>query len=279
MLANWVKQAVTAGGTGNLTLGSADAGHIDINTVIGQGPRFSYVIEDGVNRESGIGHLSAATTFVRDIIYETLVSGVLTRSAPSPINVTTTAKVMIAPTARNIFAAALSSLVDVAGSGAVANAGFSTLNIGSYGAGAMVVTQYMLMSYAIANNLAIDISGASAGVSVVGIYAPSAANSAIKLAQSGELDTGTTGLKSSALSTTLYLPPGIYLAVIHNSGNPFIRGGVAIPTAFVPKIEAAAMHAYVKSSSAFGYSSTLPNELTFNTFAADASISPRVLLF
>jgi hypothetical protein len=102
MLANWVKQAVSVGGTGNLTLGSADSGYVTCNDAIGTNIFFWYSIEDGTSREIGMGYLSASTTLVRSQVRETLVSGTLDRTSPAAINVTTAAKVSIVSSSQSM---------------------------------------------------------------------------------------------------------------------------------------------------------------------------------
>lgn len=69
---NNVQDTTTTTGTGNLTLsGTAPAGCQSFNAGIGVGPSFFYRIENAAQTEweDGLGHLSASTTFVRDVVY------------------------------------------------------------------------------------------------------------------------------------------------------------------------------------------------------------------
>ncbi len=77
MLANWVKETVTNGGTGALTLGGAPSGFVPFSSVFPLNRRFYYTIEDGADREVGIGYLSAADTLVREKIFAVLSGGTL----------------------------------------------------------------------------------------------------------------------------------------------------------------------------------------------------------
>jgi hypothetical protein len=81
MLGNWVKETSTTSGTGNVTLAGAVTGYASFNTTFGTSPAyyFRYVIQDGNNWETGIGHLSASTTLVRDVIQQTYSGTTLTR--------------------------------------------------------------------------------------------------------------------------------------------------------------------------------------------------------
>lgn len=71
-LANFVKETTTSTGTGNLTLSNA-TGFQSFNSAFGNGSTtnvFHYFIVDATNGawEYGTGHMSAATTLVRDTV-------------------------------------------------------------------------------------------------------------------------------------------------------------------------------------------------------------------
>ena len=71
-ISNLVKETTTTTGTGNLTTSSAN-GYSSFNTAFGNGSetnRFYYYIIDETNGawEYGTGHMSAATTLVRDTV-------------------------------------------------------------------------------------------------------------------------------------------------------------------------------------------------------------------
>lgn len=62
-----VKDTSTTTGTGNVTLsGTAPTGFRNFNDAFGVGPSFYYAIVGGAEWEIGVGHLSGATTLVRD---------------------------------------------------------------------------------------------------------------------------------------------------------------------------------------------------------------------
>ena len=70
-----VKDTTTTTGTGNITLsGTAPTGFESFNTAFGTGTYFMYCIHDdttpGSEWEVGEGHLSGATTLVRDTVLQ-----------------------------------------------------------------------------------------------------------------------------------------------------------------------------------------------------------------
>jgi hypothetical protein len=68
--ADRVKDTTTTTGTGNITLsGTAPTGFQSFNAAFGTSIYFYYCIEGGSEWEVGLGHLSASTTLVRDVIY------------------------------------------------------------------------------------------------------------------------------------------------------------------------------------------------------------------
>ena len=68
-----VKDTTTGTGTGSMTLsGTAPTGYQSINTAFGVGPVFLNCIADNTSGlwETGTGYLSAATTLVRDSVFD-----------------------------------------------------------------------------------------------------------------------------------------------------------------------------------------------------------------
>lgn len=109
MLSDFVRETISAGGTGNLTLAGAPSGYVTFNAAFGVGPFFLYCAQDGNNREIGRGHLSASTTLVRDRVLVTLSSGTLDTTSPSALNLSTATVVFVAaneaamrPSGRNL---------------------------------------------------------------------------------------------------------------------------------------------------------------------------------
>lgn len=64
-----VKDTTTTTGTGNLTLsGTPPTGFQAFSAAFATGDFFEYAIVGGAEWETGVGHLSAATTLVRDYV-------------------------------------------------------------------------------------------------------------------------------------------------------------------------------------------------------------------
>jgi hypothetical protein len=75
-----VKDTSVTGGTGNLTVsGTPPVGYVAFGSVYtANGDSFTYVADDFAgNWEVGLGHLSGATTIVRDIVYDSSNAGAL----------------------------------------------------------------------------------------------------------------------------------------------------------------------------------------------------------
>lgn len=75
--ASRVKETSTGTGTGDLTLAGAATGHRTFNAALTVGPGFPYVIALGSQWEVGTGHLSDATTLVRDTVLASSNAGAL----------------------------------------------------------------------------------------------------------------------------------------------------------------------------------------------------------
>lgn len=106
MLGNWIKESVSGTpGTGNITLAGAVTGFCTFDSQFPNATLryFRYVVEDGNNRETGIGHLTSATTLVRDNVHATLSSGTYTRytGAGTPLSLTSAAVVYCDVTAEH----------------------------------------------------------------------------------------------------------------------------------------------------------------------------------
>ena len=84
---NWVAESCSTLGTGDIILTGAATGQAGFSGAISAGAVF-YSIEDGNNREAGIGTFDGASTIVRGDIRATLVNGNYTKVSPIPISLT-----------------------------------------------------------------------------------------------------------------------------------------------------------------------------------------------
>ena len=97
---DWIYCETTTTGTGNLTL-STKTGWLPFTAYFASGvdgscDYFEYTIRgsDGIPIESGFGHMSDATTLVRDYVYKTLVAGSLS-TANTPATLASGTKAVI----------------------------------------------------------------------------------------------------------------------------------------------------------------------------------------
>lgn len=111
MLANRVREFSNTIGTGDVTLGGAMAGHIRFGAAFAPGDSVIYVIENGDDYEIGTGTLVDANTLSRNSISETLVGGVLTTIAATPIPLTGQARIYCAATAEFLLKTDLNASV------------------------------------------------------------------------------------------------------------------------------------------------------------------------
>lgn len=96
MLANWVLQSVTSSGSGDISLGASQDGYITVSDRYTNNDTFFYTIEDGLNKETGIGkYISSGNKVIREQVLETLVTGVFNNTSPSPISMTSNATFFI----------------------------------------------------------------------------------------------------------------------------------------------------------------------------------------
>jgi len=94
--ADWIAQNTATTGTGTITLGTALTGFIRLqdDSRITDGALVNYTIEDGNNREMGIGtYTSAGGTLARTVVQRTLVGGTFDDSSPTAISLSGSAVV------------------------------------------------------------------------------------------------------------------------------------------------------------------------------------------
>lgn len=82
---NWTVESCSTSGTGDLTLVGTSTGYARFQDSIPAGQVW-YAIEDGNNREAGIGTFDGASTITRDDVKVTLVNGVYNDTNPTSID-------------------------------------------------------------------------------------------------------------------------------------------------------------------------------------------------
>lgn len=117
---NLVKATTTTTGTGTLTL-SAMTGWALFSAAYADGQVVPYAIENGDNKEVGLGTVGASNTLARTTVLATLVSGTYDDTSPVAISLTGNSTVSSGPLAELFAASEISGL----GTAATANTGIS----------------------------------------------------------------------------------------------------------------------------------------------------------
>lgn len=99
MSANLVKQQSSTTGTGAILLDINVDSFITFSSVVGNNEQVYYSIQDGDNREVGLGtYTSGSNTLTRTHLFETLVNGTHTRPGITPITLSGAAYISLTPT-------------------------------------------------------------------------------------------------------------------------------------------------------------------------------------
>ncbi len=98
--ANWILEDTVTTGQGTISLGGNITGFVAFGDFFSDGNTVKYVIEDGNNREIGIGiYTVSGDTLSRATILETLVAGTFDNTSPVAITLSGSAIVGCMPTA------------------------------------------------------------------------------------------------------------------------------------------------------------------------------------
>lgn len=221
MLANWVKESTGTIGTGTISLGGAEAGHVPFSAAFVTGSMVLYSIEDGNNRETGLGLLASGSpwTLARTKVFETLVGGVYDGAPASAIALSGAAKVFVADAVQafgpnTVTAPGMTSGVlrppSVLGYNYSGKAGGEF----SSSAGRIVLQPFTAFTPLKITALGANVTTASAGgLFRIGIYTKTYDHKpGALIVDSGNLSTTATGQILATLGSPLYLPAGRYFA-------------------------------------------------------------------
>lgn len=215
---NWVAESVSGTpGTGTISLGGAEAGHIALVDVIQDGQLVKLQIEDGNNRETGWYTFTdgAPDTLARTTITETLVSGTHNRTTATAISLTSAATVRMAADA---------SMVSTGGVCYEGTYGESSGHL-SNAAGLTQSTLSANKAYAI------PFVRKKAGlVSKVGFELSAVAGTKIRV---GIYDVLSTGLPGKLIATTADITPSAAIIDASLSASIFLSPSSTICTALI----------------------------------------------
>lgn len=215
MLANRVKETTTTTGTGNLTLAGAATNHQTFNTAFGLGKRFYYWVVDSTNDvwECGVGEMSTSTVLIRSKVLDnssgTKVALVLSAGTKDVFCAPMEASLFLSPDAVN----------DNATDQYVYHLGDSETTTHTVGASVVEYIPFFLTIGGEYSGAAISITGAVAlSTARLGIYSISSGRPDVKIAETGSIDTSTSGTKEGTFASNVDLNPGwYYVAFISDS--------------------------------------------------------------
>lgn len=219
MLANWVKQATATTGTGTMTLGSAETGFIAFGDAFADGDVVHYSIQDGNNREIGIGTYTASgTTLSRDTVLETLVSGTFDNTSPTAISLSGSAVVSVVGSSFSQFKS---------GSGEPVSGGVGSANFGaradstmSLAADTLYAVPFKLEKTIYCGNIGFYLIGQpSANLRVALVSADNQGSPHQVIAQSSELVATATIYTEASITSTLLTPGWYYIAFITDTAT------------------------------------------------------------
>lgn len=104
MLANWVRQRILAASVGDIFLGdSVNDSFTSCSKVFLNDGELFYSVEDGLNRENGVGtYIQASNKIIRTQVFETLINGIYSDNVSSPMSISNESIVSVTATVRSL---------------------------------------------------------------------------------------------------------------------------------------------------------------------------------
>lgn len=221
MLGNFVKETTSTTGTGTVTL-SAVTGFSRISDQFAVGRLVAYAIEDGINRESGLGTVASGNTLERTVILSKLDGGTYSEYPAAGLNLSGSATVFITPDKGNLFHGFPGVIADLEL--------YSSHNIVSGApnrALAPSLDEYItLQPFLLLGRMRVDALSAYCSVGAaatvrLGLYAcGSDGYPDARIAQTADIDASSTGSKVGAI-TPVTIPPGWYYTALASKGNAY----------------------------------------------------------
>lgn len=228
MLGNAVKQTTSTTGTGSLTT-SAVTGYPMLSDVFALNTPISYSLVDsgGLLIETGIGYLSATTTFVRAVVNSTFVSGVYNNVNPTAASLSDVTTIICTP-----HAVSMESMLSTVDSQSTSVARYilsaaraSSTTTQAITALRLYYTPFLLKTAARVSSLTISVTtaGIAGTVARAGIFSCNEKGyMGAMLATTSNLDCASTGQKTGTLESPISLPPGWYFTSLVASATTTI---------------------------------------------------------
>jgi len=103
MLGNWLRQRILSATSGDILLGEAVTGFVGVDKIFTNDGKMFYSIEDGLNRETGIGtYVQAENKVVRTNPLETLIAGAYSTNVVTPMPISNEAIFSITGTVQSL---------------------------------------------------------------------------------------------------------------------------------------------------------------------------------
>lgn len=220
MLGNFVEETTATVGTGTVAL-TAATGFARFSDQFGVGALVAYAIQDGSNRETGIGTVASGNTLERTLVLSKLDSGVYSEYPATPLTLSGGAKVFVA-LERATLQGGFPGLATDAQlySAHQVISGLQTRALTDGIGETLYVSPFLLTGRARVKALAVHCSTSAAGATTrLGLYAVGTNGLPHRLiVQTSDINASTTGEKIASVPITT-LPPGWYYTALANRGG------------------------------------------------------------
>jgi len=222
MLGNFIKETTATTGVGTVTL-SAVTGFSRFSDQFSIGRLVAYAIEDGSNRETGIGTLGASNTLARTVLLSKLEAGVYSESPASGLTLSGSATVFLAPDRSALFAGfgGIATDAELYSAHVVLSAAPNRSQSDSLGE-VVYFTPFLLLGRAKIKALSANCSAVGAGaISRFGLYSVGKDGLPDRLlVQTGNVDAASTGVKVASVTPTILAPGWYYTCLANRVGYP-----------------------------------------------------------
>ena len=222
MLGNFVKETSATTGTGTVTLSSV-AGFSRLSDQFAVGRLVAYAIEDGSDRETGLGTVGSGNTLERTVVLSKLVSGVYSEYPGSGLSLSGSAKVFLSPDRASLLSGFAGVVTDTEHHSAhVVRSALPNRSQPDALSEYVFLTPFLLLGRMKVKALSAYCSEASAGaITRLGLYSAGKDGLPDRLiVQTGNIDSASTGAKVASVSSTVLAPGWYYTALVNRYGYP-----------------------------------------------------------
>lgn len=285
---NRVKETSTTTGVGNITTAGAVIGFVTFNTAFGLNRPFHYIILHDTDNtwEIGIGHLTASTTFVRDIIIDN------SSGTTSAISFASGGLTLIAsPTTGSLFNSPAYAFQDGGGAGGQflrnATEEFASTGAETQVADRIVGIRWITFVGMDVNQAQIEcMTGVASAEQKMAMYRLDQAGNArqrIVSCRTNTFDCATTGVKTASLDEgTVYIAPGEYALFWVANSTPGLRG-IDVNNATGAHMGRRASSSLLMQRSLFAdshaFATALPEPLGITTWLTSSSVEHPMVIF